>query len=155
MEISQSIDMGGETLRRQIEIKSDILEANSLNSFIFLCQIFDQYKYGYSVASEDTGNYHARSEARDGETVSGSYKVNFIRCFTYSLYNGRYLCEYSRLKLKWVSWYNNPDDYLRLITSLFSEKICNYVFIGRIRTSRVTVMLWQRIPINIFVNDCN
>ncbi|ROT84186.1 Pro-resilin [Penaeus vannamei] len=37
--------------------------------------IFDQYKYGYSVASEDTGNYHARSEARDGETVSGSYKV--------------------------------------------------------------------------------
>ncbi|XP_064083308.1 uncharacterized protein LOC135199324 [Macrobrachium nipponense] len=37
--------------------------------------IFDQYKYGYSVASKDTGNYHARSEARDGETVSGSYKV--------------------------------------------------------------------------------
>ncbi|CAL4179525.1 unnamed protein product, partial [Meganyctiphanes norvegica] len=31
--------------------------------------------YGYSVAAEDTGTYHSRSEGRDGETVSGSYKV--------------------------------------------------------------------------------
>ncbi|XP_042229579.1 proteoglycan 4-like isoform X2 [Homarus americanus] len=37
--------------------------------------IFDQYKYGYNVESKDTGNYHARYEARDGRTVSGSYKV--------------------------------------------------------------------------------
>ncbi|XP_053631147.1 mucin-2-like [Cherax quadricarinatus] len=37
--------------------------------------VLDHYKYGYNVQSKDTGNYHARYEARDGSTVSGSYQV--------------------------------------------------------------------------------
>ncbi|KAK3859038.1 hypothetical protein Pcinc_034803, partial [Petrolisthes cinctipes] len=38
-------------------------------------RVLDQYKYGYNVESKDTGNYQERYEARDGATVSGSYKV--------------------------------------------------------------------------------
>lgn len=40
-----------------------------------LFKVLDHYKYGYQVDSEDTGNFQQRYEARDGATVSGSYKV--------------------------------------------------------------------------------
>ncbi|XP_063873781.1 proteoglycan 4-like isoform X2 [Scylla paramamosain] len=41
--------------------------------------VLDHYKYGYQVDSEDTGNFQQRYEARDGATVSGSYK-SMVRC---------------------------------------------------------------------------
>ncbi|XP_076048819.1 uncharacterized protein LOC143029776 isoform X2 [Oratosquilla oratoria] len=36
--------------------------------------VLDKFRYGYSVAAED-GNFHERTEARDGKRVQGSYKV--------------------------------------------------------------------------------